>query len=153
MKAVIQRVSQAQVTIEGNNSAAIGQGLVILLGISVDDTLADAEKLCRKIPHLRIFSDQNGQMNLSVLDINGEVMIISQFTLYGNASKGNRPSFIRAAKPEQAIPLYEYFIKSIREKIEKTVTGVFGADMKVALINDGPVTIILESKNYDHDLT
>lgn len=147
MRLVIQRVTHAVIEIDGKQHAAIGNGLLILLGIAADDTTVDADKLTKKIPTLRIFSDENGQMNLSVKDIDGEILIVSQFTLYGDASKGNRPSYIRAARPEQAIPLYEYFIQSVKAGCSCPVkTGVFGADMKISLVNDGPVTIIMDSK-------
>lgn len=147
MRLVIQRVSQAEIKIDEQQHAAIGKGLLILLGISTEDTQEDADKLAKKIPALRIFSDENGQMNLSVSDINGEILIVSQFTLYGDAAKGNRPSFIHAARPEQAIPLYEYFVQKVKEgSIVPVSTGVFGADMKINLTNDGPVTIIMDSK-------
>lgn len=147
MRLVIQRVTQAEINIDGAMHAAIANGLLILLGISTDDNTEDADKLSKKVAALRIFSDENGQMNRSVTDIKGEILIVSQFTLYGDASKGNRPSFIHAARPEQAIPLYEYFVQKVRERCDLPVkTGVFGADMKIHLVNDGPVTIIMDSK-------
>ncbi|MBS1765035.1 MAG: D-tyrosyl-tRNA(Tyr) deacylase [Bacteroidetes bacterium] len=147
MRLVIQRVTQAEINIDGAMHASIANGLLILLGISTDDNTEDADKLSKKVTALRIFSDENGQMNRSVTDIKGEILIVSQFTLYGDASKGNRPSFIHAARPEQAIPLYEYFVQKVREGCDLPVkTGVFGADMKIHLVNDGPVTIIMDSK-------
>lgn len=150
MRVVIQRVSEAGVTIDGNVKAAIGHGLMILLGIETEDTREDAEWLCGKIALLRIFADEAGMMNKDITGIGGEVLLISQFTLHAQYKKGNRPSFIRAARPEQAIPLYEFFISTLSEKINKPIaTGTFGADMKAALVNDGPVTIIMDSKNRE----
>lgn len=148
MKAVIQRVSEASVTIEGNTVASIGHGLLLLLGIMPEDTQKDLEWLVNKIANLRIFSDQNGVMNKSLLETEGQVIVVSQFTLYANTKKGNRPSYIKAAKPDVAIPLYEKFVQQMEKRIAKPVqTGVFGADMKVALLNDGPVTIIIDTKD------
>lgn len=150
MRAVIQRVSEGSVTIfETGYEARIGKGFVVLLGIKTSDTEKDVSFLADKCCNMRIFEDQNDKMNLSIKDINGEILVISQFTLYGNAQKGNRPGFTDAAKPEQAIPLYEKFIARIIENIgeEKVKTGVFGAMMMVKIFNDGPVTIIVESKN------
>ncbi len=150
MRVVIQRVSEASATIDGSVKGAIGRGFMILLGIETDDTQEDAEWLCGKIAALRVFADEAGMMNCDIAAINGEILLISQFTLHAQYKKGNRPSFIRAARPEQAIPLYEYFIRMLTEKTGKPVaTGIFGADMKVALINDGPVTIIMDSKNKE----
>lgn len=150
MRAVIQRVSQASVTINGSIKAQIGIGYMILLGIETEDTAEDMEWLCAKIAALRVFADDNGMMNLDITAAGGEVLLISQFTLHAQYKKGNRPSFIRAARPEQAIPLYEAFIANLSEKLGKPVaTGTFGADMKVALINDGPVTIIMDTKNKE----
>ena len=147
MRAVIQRVSKASVKIEGKITAEIDQGLLILLGIEHDDEEKDINWLCRKISQLRIFSDKQGLMNHSVLDIDGGIIVVSQFTLHASTKKGNRPSYIRAAKPDVAIPLYEQFIKTLESVAERNVgTGIFGADMKVSLINDGPVTIIIDSK-------
>ena len=147
MRAVIQRVSKASVTIEGEISAEIGQGLLILLGIEHEDEEKDINWLCRKISQLRIFSDDQGLMNHSVLDIDGEIIVVSQFTLHASTKKGNRPSYIRAAKPDIAIPLYEQFIKTLELVAERNIgTGTFGADMKISLINDGPVTIVMDSK-------
>lgn len=147
MRAVIQRVSEASVVIHATTKKRIAQGLVILLGIETSDTEEDVTWLCAKIPRLRIFNDAEGVMNLSVTDVDGEVMIISQFTLHALTKKGNRPSYIKAARPEQAIPLYNQFIQCISKEIKKDIiTGEFGADMKVTLTNDGPVTIIIDSK-------
>lgn len=147
MRVVIQRVSQASVTIGGIEKARIGWGLLILLGICHDDTDEDIEWLCKKIAALRIFSDEAGLMNLSVQDITGELLVISQFTLHASTKKGNRPSFIRAARPETAVPLYEKFVRRLEQESGRPVcTGEFGADMKVALINDGPVTICIDSQ-------
>ena len=149
MKAVVQRVSSGSVTIKSENYyAEIGKGQVILLGIKEGDTEQDAIFLADKCTNLRIFEDENGKMNLSLKDVNGEVLVISQFTLYGDAQKGNRPSFSLAAKPDTAIPLYEKFLTRIKENLgsEKVKEGIFGAMMEVKIINDGPVTIIIESK-------
>ena len=150
MKVVIQRVSKASVTIDGNKVASIGSGLLILLGIVEEDTQEDIKWLSGKIINLRIFEDENAVMNRSLLDVNGEIIAVSQFTLHASTKKGNRPSYIRAAKPERAIPLYESFIKQLESDLRKRVqTGQFGADMQVDLINDGPVTIIIDSKNRE----
>ncbi len=144
---MLQRVSQASVTIDGVEKSRIGWGLVILLGIEHDDGVEDAGWLCKKIALLRIFSDEAGLMNRSVQDIGGELLVISQFTLHASTKKGNRPSFIRAARPETAIPLYETFVEILGRESGCTVrTGEFGADMKVALTNDGPVTIWMDSR-------
>lgn len=148
MIAVIQRASSAQLHIEGQLHASIGKGFVILLGIHVDDTPADVTYLAGKIHGLRIFSDEEGKMNLALEQVNGEILLVSQFTLYADTRKGNRPSYMSAARPEQAIPLYEQMIKLLSEAMGKPIqTGVFGADMQVSLCNDGPVTIIIDSKN------
>ncbi|WP_459210716.1 D-aminoacyl-tRNA deacylase [Aquimarina rhabdastrellae] len=150
MRVVIQRVTHASVTIEGKEHAAIKSGLLILLGITEEDTQEDIKWLSGKISKLRIFGDEKGLMNKSILDIEGEALVVSQFTLYASTKKGNRPSYINAARPETAIPLYEAFVKALERDINKTVkTGIFGADMKVALLNDGPVTIIIDSKNKE----
>jgi len=150
MRAVVQRVSEASVTIEGDKVAAIKIGLLILLGIEDADTQDDINWLAAKIAKLRIFGDEEGLMNRSVEDINGDIIIVSQFTLFAATKKGNRPSYIRAARPEIAIPLYESFIEQMETEIGKKVqTGVFGADMKVELLNDGPVTIIIDTKNKE----
>ena len=148
MKVVIQRVSRASVTIANKKVAVINQGLLILLGVVNEDTLDDIEWLSRKIINLRIFNDASGVMNKSLEAINGEVILVSQFTLHASTKKGNRPSYIKAAKPEIAVPLYEDFIKQLESDLGKKIqTGEFGADMKVDLTNDGPVTIIIDSKN------
>lgn len=150
MRLVIQRVKQSSVTIDNKVVASIQHGLMILLGIEPTDTPDDVDYLCGKASRLRIFDDENGVMNKSVTDVNGELLVVSQFTLYAQTSKGNRPSYIRAARPEQAIPLYELFIKKIEETSGiKPQTGQFGAMMDVALINDGPVTIIIDSKQRE----
>ena len=150
MRTVIQRVSQAAVVINGVEKSRIGPGLLILLGIEQDDATADIEWLCKKIVSLRIFSDEAGLMNRSVQDIEGEMLVVSQFTLHASTKKGNRPSFIRAARPETAIPMYEQFTEMLRQKSGRPVlTGEFGADMKVSLLNDGPVTILMDSKNRE----
>lgn len=150
MKVVIQRVSQASVTINGKKVASIQKGLLILLGIVDDDQQEDIDFLVRKIVNLRIFNDANGVMNTSLLDVDGEVIVVSQFTLHASTKKGNRPSYIKAAKPEVAIPLYENFVSTLQKEIDaKVQTGEFGADMKVELLNDGPVTIIIDSKNKE----
>lgn len=150
MKAVIQRVSNASVTIDHKQVASINSGLLILLGIVNEDTQEDIQWLTRKIANLRIFEDENGVMNRSLIDLDGDAIVVSQFTLHASTKKGNRPSYIKAAKPDVAIPLYESFIKQMEEDLNKKVqTGQFGADMKVQLINDGPVTIIIDSKNVE----
>jgi D-tyrosyl-tRNA(Tyr) deacylase len=150
MKIVIQRVSEASVTINELEVASIKKGLLILLGIVDDDTQDDIDFLVRKVANLRIFNDENEVMNTSLLDIDGEVIVVSQFTLQASTKKGNRPSYIKAAKPVIAIPLYENFVQTLEKEVRKKVqTGQFGADMKVALINDGPVTIIIDSKNKE----
>ncbi|MFD1292313.1 D-aminoacyl-tRNA deacylase [Lutibacter holmesii] len=148
MKAVIQRVSKASVTIEGEKVSEIQSGLLILLGIHPADDTTDIEWLSKKIANLRIFNDENGVMNKSLIDNDGNAIIVSQFTLQASTKKGNRPSYLNAAKPEIAIPLYQQFILNFETQIGKKVgTGKFGADMKVELLNDGPVTIIIDSKN------
>lgn len=148
MKSVIQRVSKASVTIEGKVVSEIKNGLLILLGIEPADTEEDIEWLSKKIANLRIFNDEKGVMNNSLIDEKGDAIIVSQFTLHANTKKGNRPSYINAAKPEIAIPLYKQFIANFEIQIGKKVgTGEFGADMKVELVNEGPVTIIIDSKN------
>ena len=148
MKVVIQRVSQASVTIDKKIVAQINNGFVVFLGITTQDSQEDIEWLSSKIKGMRIFSDANGAMNLSLEQVSGEVIVVSQFTLYASTKKGNRPSFLEAARPEIAIPLYENFVNTLSRKLNKKIqTGSFGADMKVSLINDGPVTIIIDSKN------
>lgn len=150
MRAVIQRVSEASVTISGEIKGAIKTGLLVLLGIEEVDTPEDIEWLSGKIVRLRIFPDDQGVMNRSVQEAGGEILLISQFTLFASTKKGNRPSYIRAARPEIAIPLYEKFIRKLTEDFGKAVqTGEFGADMKVALVNDGPVTILIDTKNRE----
>lgn len=150
MRAVIQRVSKASVTVDNKVKSSIKNGLLILLGISYDDGISDIEWISKKIINLRIFNDENGVMNRSLVDVNGEIIVVSQFTLMASTKKGNRPSYIKAAKPEIAIPLYEQFITQIESDLNKKVgKGVFGADMKIELFNDGPVTIILDSKNKE----
>lgn len=144
MKTVIQRVENASVTIGEKIIAKIDMGMLILLGISVDDDDKSIAWLTKKIANLRIFGDENGKMNRSIKDVNGNILLVSQFTLYANTQRGNRPDFLQAAKPDKAIPLYEKFIESLKSYDIDVKTGVFGADMKVSLINDGPVTIILE---------
>ena len=148
MIVVIQRASEASVKIEGIVKAEIGTGLMILLGIEEADTDEDINWLSKKITNLRIFPDENEVMNKSLLDINGEILLISQFTLHASTKKGNRPSYIKAAKPEIAIPMYEKMIAALESELGKSIgTGEFGADMKVSLLNDGPVTILIDSKN------
>lgn len=148
MIAVIQRVSQATLHIDGVLQASIQQGFVVLFGIHVDDTQEDVAYLAGKIAGLRIFSDEEGKMNLDLQAIQGEILLVSQFTLYAATRKGNRPSFLESARPEIAIPLYKLMIKTLTDKVGKQIqTGVFGADMQINLTNDGPVTIIIDSKN------
>ena len=150
MKVVIQRVLQASVVIDGTVKSMINKGLLVLVGIEDADTTDDIDFLCRKIVNLRIFDDESGVMNLSVKEVNGEILCVSQFTLHASTKKGNRPSYIKASKPDFAIPMYDLFCQTLEKMLEKSVeTGVFGADMKVTLINDGPVTIIIDSKNKE----
>lgn len=150
MRIVIQRVKHASVTINGNKKSEIEQGLLVLLGVCEEDTKEDAEWLARKVAALRVFDDSEGVMNRSVLDISGEIMVVSQFTLFASYKKGNRPSWLRAARHDISIPLYEYFCSQVSSLIGKPVaTGEFGADMKVELLNDGPVTICMDSKNKE----
>lgn len=150
MRAVIQRVAWASVTVEGQVVSRIQKGLLVLLGIEDADTSDDIEWLSRKMVNLRIFNDDGGVMNRSLIDIDGDAIIVSQFTLHAATKKGNRPSYIKAAKPDVAIPLYEDFVKRLQEDLGKKVgTGVFGADMKVELLNDGPVTITFDTKNKE----
>ena len=145
MRAVVQRVNKASVEIDGKVVGSIERGFLVLLGVHVSDGFTDADYIVKKISGLRVFEDENGKMNRSLSDVNGELLIVSQFTLYGDARHGNRPSFIEAALPETAIPLYEYAVKRLSETF-RVQTGVFGADMKVSLVNDGPVTILMDSK-------
>ena len=150
MRIVIQRVTEASVTIEGKVKSEIKKGLLVLLGIEDADTQEDIAWLCRKIVGLRIFNDAEGVMNLSIKDVDGDAIVVSQFTLHASTKKGNRPSYLKAAKPEVSIPLYEAFVNQLENELGKKVgTGEFGADMKVSLINDGPVTIVIDSKVKD----
>jgi D-aminoacyl-tRNA deacylase len=150
MRVVIQRVKEASVTIEGHVKSEITEGLLILLGIEEMDTQEDISWLTAKIANLRIFGDENGLMNRSIMDIQGEMIVVSQFTLHASTKKGNRPSFLKAAKPNIAVPLYEQFVDELKKVSGlKVLTGEFGADMKVALINDGPVTIVMDTKNKE----
>lgn len=150
MRAVIQRVSKASITIDGKIHSQIGDGLLVLLGIEDADTAEDIEWLSSKIVNLRIFNDENGVMNISVLDKKGDILVVSQFTLHASTKKGNRPSYIRASKPETAIPLYEKMIQQLSNDLGRPIkTGVFAADMKVELLNDGPVTIVIDTKNKE----
>ena len=147
MRVVVQRVKHASVTIDGKVNGKINNGFLVLLGIKSTDSKQDVDYLVKKVINLRIFTDENDKMNLSLKDTNGKLLIISQFTLYGDCKDGNRPSFIEAAKPDVAIRLYEYFVSECKKHIPIVETGVFGADMKVELLNDGPVTIIIDSEN------
>lgn len=149
MKIVIQRVANANVKVENKIVGAINNGLMLLIGIEEDDTTTDADWLVNKILNLRIFNDEEGKMNLSIKDIAGEILCISQFTLIADYKKGNRPSFIKAAKPNEAIPLFDYFKQEISKSGLKTESGIFGADMKITLLNDGPVTIMMNSKTKE----
>lgn len=150
MRVIIQRVSEASVTIDNKVKSSIGSGFLILLGITHDDTQEDIDWLTNKIIGLRVFNDENGAMNVSIKDVDGDLLVISQFTLHASTKKGNRPSFLEAAKPDIAIPLYENFVSTLSRKHTKEVyTGEFGADMKVRLLNDGPVTITIDSKNRE----
>ncbi len=150
MKAVIQRVTEASVIISGKKVADIGTGLLILVGIEDADTQEDIDWLASKIVKLRIFGDEGGVMNLSVQDVDGDVIVVSQFTLHAATKKGNRPSYIKAARPEAAVQIYEKFVAKMEQELSKKIqTGEFGADMKVSLLNDGPVTIIIDTKNRE----
>ncbi len=150
MRIVIQRVSHASVTIDGVCKSSIQEGFMILVGIENADTQEDADWLCKKIVNLRVFDDENGVMNKSILDVDGNILVISQFTLHASYKKGNRPSYIYAAKPDIAIPLYEYFCQALQSALGKEIgTGEFGADMKVELLNNGPVTICMDTKNKE----
>lgn len=144
MRIVLQRVLEASVEVDGNTVGSIGKGYLALLGVGEGDTKADAERLAAKMVNLRIFSDENDKINLSLSDVGGELLVVSQFTLYADCRKGNRPNFTQAAKPDAANELYEYFTEMCREKVPVVQTGIFGADMKVSLVNDGPFTVILE---------
>jgi len=150
MRSIIQRVSSASVTIDSKIVADIQKGLLVLVGIEDADTQEDINWLCQKITNLRIFGDENDVMNLSVKDVEGDIIVVSQFTLHASTKKGNRPSYLKASKPEVAIPMYENFVSQMEKELGKKVqTGIFGADMKVALLNDGPVTIMIDSKNKE----
>ena len=150
MKVVLQRVSQASVTVDNQITADIKKGLLVLVGIEDADTQEDIDWLVGKIIKMRIFGDENDVMNCSVQDVDGEIIVVSQFTLHASTKKGNRPSYIKASKPEFAIPMYENFVKALEKEFGKKVqTGIFGADMKVSLLNDGPVTILIDSKNKE----
>lgn len=150
MRTVLQRVSKASVTVDGNVISSIGNGLLVLLGIEDADNKDDIDWLTNKVLNLRIFNDENDVMNRSVLDIEGDIIVVSQFTLHAQTKKGNRPSYIKAAKPDVAIPMYETFVEVLEQKLGKKVgTGIFGADMKVELLNDGPVTITMDTKNKE----
>ena len=150
MRFVIQRVSEASVSIDGTVYSQIQKGFLVLLGVEEADTKEDADWLCQKLIGMRIFADVDYKMNLSLQDINGDVLLVSQFTLFASTKKGNRPSFIKSAKPDVAIPLYEYCIQQLSQQLGKPIkTGQFGADMKVSLVNDGPVTILIDSKNKE----
>ena len=150
MRAVIQRITHASVTIEGSVKSSIGQGFLILLGVCDEDTMEDVEWLVKKIANLRVFGDENNVMNRSILEVNGEALVVSQFTLFASYKKGNRPSWFRAGSHEHSIPLYESFCEQLSDQLGKAVgTGEFGADMKVELLNDGPVTICMDTKNKE----
>jgi D-tyrosyl-tRNA(Tyr) deacylase len=151
MRAVIQRVSQAACTVDGTVTGSIGAGFMVLLGIEDADTTDDLQWLAQKIAGLRVFGDENGLMNKSLADVDGSILLISQFTLFAQTKKGNRPSFIRAAKPDKAVPLYEEMIQTLNAITgKKTATGIFGADMKISLVNDGPVTIVMDTKDKEN---
>ena len=149
MKAVIQRVAEASVTVDGNITGSCKKGLLVLLGVADGDTERDAQLLADKILKLRIFNDENGKMNKSVKDIDGELLVISQFTLLANYAHGHRPDYLDAAKPDEAKRLYEFFVSVVSQGVKHTGTGIFGADMKVSLLNDGPVTIVMDSATLD----
>lgn len=151
MRAVIQRVTEASCTVEGETTGAIQQGLLVLLGVEENDTPADIEWLAQKIVNMRIFNDEEGKMNRSVMDIQGAILLISQFTLFASTKKGNRPGFTRAARPDTAVPLYEEMKATLSKLTGKpTATGIFGADMKISLVNDGPVTIMMDTQDKDN---
>jgi D-tyrosyl-tRNA(Tyr) deacylase len=150
MRALVQRVSRASVSVAGKEVGAIGHGLLVLLGVEVGDTAADVEWLCGKVVRMRLFPDEHGVMNCDVVEADGGLLLVSQFTLHASTAKGNRPSYIRAARPEEAVPLYELARKCLADRLGKPVpTGVFGAMMEVALVNDGPVTIMVDSRNRE----
>ena len=151
MRAVIQRVTQASCSVDGNITGEIKNGFLVLLGVEDADTVQDVDWLAPKIANMRVFGDENGLMNKALADIDGNILLISQFTLFAQTKKGNRPSFIRAAKPDKAIPLYEYMINQLAKLLNKSIqTGVFGADMKISLLNDGPVTIVMDTKDKEN---
>ncbi|MGN6638242.1 MAG: D-aminoacyl-tRNA deacylase [Mucilaginibacter sp.] len=151
MRAVLQRVTQASCAVDGKITGEIGIGFLVLLGIEDADTTDDLQWLAQKIASMRVFSDENGLMNKPLADVNGDILLISQFTLFASTKKGNRPGFTRAARPDKAIPMYEQMIKTLEELTGKKVaTGIFGADMKISLLNDGPVTIIIDTKDKDN---
>lgn len=151
MRAVLQRVSSASCTVDGNITGQIGIGFLVLLGVEDADTVQDVDWLAPKIANMRVFGDENGLMNKALADIEGDILLISQFTLYAQTKKGNRPSFIRAARPEKAVSLYEYMINELSKLIGKPIaTGIFGADMKISLVNDGPVTIVMDTRDKDN---
>jgi D-aminoacyl-tRNA deacylase len=150
MRLVIQRVLQASVAVDDVVIGTIGQGLLLLLGVEGEDNQEDAEWLCKKVAQLRIFSDDKGLMNRDIQEVDGDILVVSQFTLFASYKKGNRPSFVKAARPEHAVPLYEYFVHTLSALTGKPIaTGRFGADMKVSLVNDGPVTIVMDTKNKE----
>ncbi|AEH51133.1 D-aminoacyl-tRNA deacylase [Pseudothermotoga thermarum] len=146
MRAVVQRVHRAAVAVDGKTVGSIGKGLLVLVGVGIRDTEADLDWMCDKIINLRIFEDENGKMNLSLLDVKGELLVVSQFTLYGDCRKGRRPSFSEAAPVERGKELYDLFVKKLKEKLPKVEQGIFGAHMEVELVNDGPVTLLLDSE-------
>ena len=151
MRAVLQRVTQASCTVDGKITGEIKAGFLVLLGVEDTDTMDDLQWLAQKIASMRVFGDENGLMNKALADVRGDILLISQFTLFAQTKKGNRPGFIRAAKPEKAIPMYEQMVKTLEELTGKKVaTGIFGADMKISLLNDGPVTIIMDTKDKDN---
>ena len=150
MRAVIQRVTEASVTVDGKITGEIENGLLVLLGIEDNDTMEDIQWLSGKIINLRIFNDENGVMNISVKDVNGDILLVSQFTLHASTKKGNRPSYIKASKPDFAVPVYEKMLQQLETDLGKKIySGIFGADMKVRLLNDGPVTIVIDTKNKE----
>ena len=151
MRAILQRVTQASCTVDGNITGQIGLGFLVLLGIEDADTEEDLQWLAQKIVNMRVFADENGLMNKSLADVNGEILLISQFTLFAQTKKGNRPSFIKAARPDKAIPMYEQMITQLETlTFQKIATGIFGADMKINLLNDGPVTIVMDTKDKEN---
>lgn len=151
MRAVVQRVTEASCTVNGNITGQIQAGFLVLLGVEDADTVQDVDWLAPKIANMRVFGDENGLMNKALADIDGGILLISQFTLFAQTKKGNRPSFIRAAKPDRAIPLYDYMINELAKLVNKPIqTGIFGADMKISLLNDGPVTIVMDTKDKEN---